>query len=396
MNAGQVIKTQVVIVGAGPAGMLLAHILRLEGIDSVVLERRTAEYVQSRIRAGVLEHDTAKLLREYGFGPHMDRIGKPKNGTQIVWENEDSHFIDVHKWTGKQMFAYGQTYLTKALYEAHQASGATVLEEVSDVRLNDLVSERPYVTAHHGGRTIRIECKFIAGCDGARGVSFQSFPSEFQKTYEKRYPFSWLGIMVERPPLKEFTYCYHSSGFALAAQRTPNLSRYYVQVPVGDTVEEWSDQRFWDVLLSRFPGAISDSIQTGPSIEKSIAPLRSIVREPLRYGRLFLAGDSAHIAPPTGAKGLNLAISDVHYLGHALIDYLKRGSQAGIDCYSERALQRIWAAQNLSTRLTRLLHRFPDEDPFEIKLKHADYALLLSNETAQCALASEYAGPPLL
>ncbi|MBF9060073.1 4-hydroxybenzoate 3-monooxygenase [Rhodobacterales bacterium HKCCSP123] len=391
-----VIRTQVAIVGAGPAGMLLAHILRSHGIDSVVMERRTAEHVQSRIRAGVLEHDTSNLLREYGFGPKMDQIGKPKNGTMIVWESEEDHFIDVHKWTGKRMFAYGQTYLTKALYEAHMASGAPLLESVSDVTLNDIASERPYVTACHEGRSIRIDCDFIAGCDGARGICVQSIPSNYQRVFEKQYPFSWLGIMVERPPLEEFTYCFHNSGFALAAQRTPTLSRYYIQVPAGNRVEDWSDQRFWDVLLNRFPLRISRKIQTGPSIEKSIAPLRSIVREPLRYGRLFLAGDSAHIVPPTGAKGLNLAISDVHYLGTAFSDYFKRGSTSGIDRYSEIALRRIWAAQSLSTRLTMLLHRCPDEDPFESKLRQAYYTLLLSDETAQSALAHEYAGPPLV
>ncbi len=374
--------------------MLLAHVLGKAGIDTVVLEHRSRAQVLSRIRAGVLEPSAVSFLRSVGMSDRMDRMGRPRNGTAIAWQDRPATMIDVKKWTGHDMMAYGQTLLTEDLYAAHDASGAPLWTGVSDVRPVDVATDHPFVTFHHDGTDYRLECRVIAGCDGARGVCTGALSPKVRRHYERVYPFGWLGIMVERPPIDDFTYIYHEDGFALAAQRGPNLSRYYVQSPLSEGVDSWSDTRFWETFLRRAPDDIARQVQTGPSIEKSLAPLRSQVTEPMRYGNLFLAGDAAHLVPPTGAKGLNLAISDVRILSEALIARLREVSTALTETYSQRALKRVWAAENLSWRLTKLLHVFPDETPFEMKMRISDYDLLLEVPEIQRALAYEYAGLP--
>ncbi len=386
-------KTQVAIIGGGPSGLFLSHILDSYGIDNVVLERHTKEYVLGRIRADVLEHGSAQMLIEHGLGDRMQKEGKAKDGTLIVWEDKDDYFIDVKKWTGKNMWAWGQTYITEDLYAARERDGANVVNEAKDVALHDITGT-PYVTYTKDGVEHRLDCEFICGCDGYHGPSRQAMPAEVRKEFERVYPFGWLGIMVEKPPLKDFIYAYHSDGMAMAAQRNPMLSRYYVQAPTADKPEDWSDDRFWETLLHRFPDDLASQIETGPSIEKSMAPLRSFVSEPLRWGKLFLAGDAGHIVPPTGAKGLNLAFSDVYYLSRALRVHYQEKSDHYLDTYSEMALRRIWSAENISWRLTKLLHTFPDEDPFDTKIRANDYDVLLSSEPAQHALAHEYIGLP--
>lgn len=387
-------KTQVCIIGGGPAGLLLSHILYQNGIDSVVLERQSKEYVLGRIRAGVLEHDAAQLLRDYGLSERMDILGKVKDGTEILWQDRPSFFIDVKKWTGKQMVAWGQTYITEDLFAARERDKGAIVCEVKNVALHDVDSDSPFVTYEQDGQTHRVDARYIAGCDGFHGPSRQAIPQHLRREFERVYPFGWLGIMVEKPPLENFIYAYHSEGMAMAAQRNPKLSRYYVQAPATDKIEDWSDERFWETLLRRFPEDVAKTIQTGPSIEKSIAPLRSFVSEPLRHGSLFLAGDAGHIVPPTGAKGLNLAFSDIFYLSRGLIAALKENNPVHLDSYSETALKRIWASENISWRLTKLLHVFPDDDPFDQKIRENDYDLLLASEPAQHALAYEYVGLP--
>jgi len=304
-------RTQVAIIGGGPAGLLLSHILHRNGIDSILLERQSRRHVLERIRAGVLEAGTVALLREVGLGERMDREGHPHDGSAIAWEGRPRFFIDTKKFTGKQMMAYGQTAITEDLYAARDAAGGQVIDEAGNVRLYEVTSDRPYVTYEKEGSSRRIDCDYIAGCDGQHGVSRSSIPVALVKTYDKSYPFGWLGIMSETPPFPELCYCYHRRGFALASMRTPMLSRYYIQCDLNAKLEEWPDERFWQEFKARCPKDMADRIVTGSSIEKSIAPLRSFVAEPMRYGRLFLAGDAAHIVPPTGAKGLNLAVSDV-------------------------------------------------------------------------------------
>ena len=307
------------IIGGGPAGLLLSHILHRNGIESIVLERQSRRHVLERIRAGVLEAGTIALLREVGLGERMDREGHPHDGSAIAWEGRPRFFIDTKKFTGKQMMAYGQTAITEDLYAARDAASGQVIDEVGNVRLHELTSDRPYVVYEKDG-SWRIDCDYVAGCDGQHGVSRSSIPVSLLKTYERSYPFGWLGIMSETPPFPELCYCYHHRGFALASMRTPMLSRYYIQCDLDAKLEEWPDERFWQEFKARCPKDMADKIVTGPSIEKSIAPLRSFVAEPMRYGRLFLAGDTAHIVPPTGAKGLNLAVSDVFYLSRALTE----------------------------------------------------------------------------
>ena len=304
-------RTQVAIVGGGPAGMLLSHMLHLDGIDSVVLERQARDYVLKRIRAGVLEYGTVKLLRDVGLGERMDREGHAHDGAYIAWEDRQPFLINTRKHTGKQMWAYGQTAITEELYRVRARDGGRVIDGVQQVTLHDLDGEKPRISFDRDGKTHRLDCSYIAGCDGQHGVSRNSIPKELLRTFERAYPFGWLGIMSETPPLEDLVYAHHSRGFALASQRNPMLSRYYIQCDLATDLKEWPDERFWEELKRRFPDDIARKIVTGPSIEKSIAPLRSFVAEPLRFGSLFLAGDAAHIVPPTGAKGLNLAISDV-------------------------------------------------------------------------------------
>ncbi len=390
----QVLRTQVVIIGAGPAGLLLSHILDRNGIDSIVLERQTRAHVLERIRAGVLEAGTVALLREVGLGARMDREGVPHEGSWIAWEARPRLLIDTKKYTGKPTMAYGQTAITEDLFAARDAAGGKVIDQADNVALYELTSGRPYVTYEKAGAVTRIDCDYVAGCDGFHGVSRASIPAALLKTYEKSYPFGWLGIMSETPPFPDICYCYHSRGFALASQRNPTLSRYYIQCDLDDKLENWPDERFWEEFKARCPKDMADSIVTGPSIEKSIAPLRSFVAEPMRYGRLFLAGDAAHIVPPTGAKGLNLAVSDVFYLSRGLIEAYRQGNTDYLDSYSETALRRVWGAARMSWWLTMLLHRFDGETPFEEQMRLNQFDYLHASEHAAASLAEQYVGLP--
>ncbi|MPZ56826.1 MAG: 4-hydroxybenzoate 3-monooxygenase [Rhizobiales bacterium] len=387
-------RTQVAIIGGGPAGLLLAHILDRHGIDSVVLERQTRAYVLKRIRAGVLEAGTVELLREVGLGERLNREGHSHDGSAIAWAGRERFFIDTKKYTGKSMMAYGQTAITEDLYAARDAAGGQIVDEAADVQLHDLTSDRPCVTFDKDGASRRIDCDYVAGCDGFHGVSRQSTPDSMLRTFDKGYPFGWLGIMSETPPFPDLCYCYHQRGFALASMRSPMLSRYYIQCDLDTRLEDWPDERFWEEFKARCPQKMADAIVTGPSIEKSLAPLRSFVAEPMRYGRLFLAGDAAHIVPPTGAKGLNLAVSDVFYLSRALADVYRRGDPRHLDGYSDMALRRVWGAVRLSWWLTNLLHRFPGDTAFDQRMKESQLDYLASSEHAQASLAEQYVGIP--
>ncbi len=387
-------RTQVAIIGGGPAGLLLSHILQRNGVDSIVLERQSRAYVLQRIRAGVLENGSVELLRRIGLGARMDRDGHPHHGSGIAWEGRPRFFIDTKKYTGKIMMTYGQTALTEDLYAARDADGGIIVDQATDVRLHDITTQHPYVIYEKYGTTHRIDCDYIAGCDGFHGVSRPSIPDGVLKTYEKGYPFGWLGIMSETPPYPDMVYCYHSRGFALASMRNPMLSRYYIQCDLDARIEDWPDDRFWAEFKARSSPEMAETIVTGPSIEKSIAPLRSFVTEPMHYGRLFLAGDAAHIVPPTGAKGLNLAISDVFYLSRALSDVCRTGKTHYLDRYSEMALRRVWSSARVSWWLTMLLHRFPSETPFEEQMRLNQFDYLHTSEHAQASLAEQYAGLP--
>jgi p-hydroxybenzoate 3-monooxygenase len=387
-------RTQVAIIGGGPAGLLLSHILDRNGVDSIVIERQSRSHVLRRIRAGVLEAGTVDLLRAVGLGERMDRQGHVHDGSAIAWAGRGRFFIDTKKHTGKAMMAYGQTFITEDLYAARDKAGGQIVHQADDVALHNLTSERPYVTYNKDGRSERIDCDYIAGCDGFHGVSRPSIPASILRTFEKAYPFGWLGIMSETPPFRDICYCYHQRGFALASQRSPMLSRYYIQCDLDAKIEDWPDERFWAEFKARCPKEMADQIVTGPSIEKSIAPLRSFVAEPMRHGRLFLAGDAAHIVPPTGAKGLNLAVSDVFYLSRALTDAYKRNNTAYLDGYSAMALRRVWGAERLSWWLTNLLHRFPDDTAFDERTKENQLDYLAASESAQASLAEQYVGLP--
>ena len=387
-------RTQVAIIGGGPAGLLLSQILDRNGIDNIVLERQSRQHVLQRIRAGVLEAGTVDLLRAVGLGERMDREGHPHDGSAIAWEGRDRFFIDTKKFSGKSMMAYGQTAITEDLYAARDAAGGQIIDEASNVQLHELTTGRAYVTYEKNGQTYRIDCDYIAGCDGYHGVSRRSIPGSLLRTFEKGYPFGWLGIMSETPPFPDLCYCYHRRGFALASMRSPMLSRYYIQCDLNTRLEDWPDERFWREFKARCPKEMADQIVTGPSIEKSIAPLRSFVAEPMRYGRLFLAGDAAHIVPPTGAKGLNLAVSDVFYLSRALAETYKTAKTHYLDCYSDMALRRVWGAARLSWWLTILLHRFPDETPFDERARENQFDYLAGSEHAQASLAEQYVGMP--
>ncbi len=387
-------RTQVAIIGGGPAGLLLSHLLHREGIDSIVLERQSRAHVLARIRAGVLEAGTIALLRAVGLGARMDREGLPHDGVVIAWEGRPRFVIDTKNFTGKAMMAYGQTAITEDLYAARDAAGGQIVDQADDVRLHELTAARPHVTYRKNGQTHRVDCDYVAGCDGYHGVSRQSIPATVLKVFERGYPFGWLGIMSETPPFPDICYCYHSRGFALASMRSPMLSRYYIQCDLDTTIEQWPDERFWREFKARCSQDMAAAIVTGPSIEKSIAPLRSFVAEPMRYGRLFLAGDAAHIVPPTGAKGLNLAVSDVYYLARALVENYRTGHSRALDGYSDMALRRVWGAERLSWWLTMLLHRFPDESPFEQRMRENQFDYLHASEHAQASLAEQYVGLP--
>ena len=389
----EAVRTDVAIVGAGPAGALLAVILHNAGINAVVVERQSREYVLRRIRAGVLEWGTVSVLRDAGVGANMDRLGKVHDGATIAWSGK-SLFFDIAARTGRHFMAYGQAAIQQDLYDAADAAAVVIIDQAADVIPHDVTTAHPFVTYHRHNREHRIDADFVVGCDGYHGVCRQIIPASAIRIYEKEYPFGWLGILSETPPLPDLVYCNSPRGFALASQRNSMLSRYYVQCPTEDSVYDWPDDRFWEELLARCPDDIRGKIVTGPSIEKSIAPMRSFVAEPLRYGNLFLAGDAAHIVPPTGAKGLNLAVSDVHYLSRGLIAHYADGDDRELDRYSDLALRRIWGAVRFSWWMTTLLHRFPHQSDFDQRAQEAELDYIASSEHAQAALAEQYAGMP--
>ena len=387
-------RTQVGIVGGGPAGLLLSHLLALNGIDSIVLERRSRGHVLSRIRAGLLEAGSVELLRGAGLGVRMDREGIAHDGSEVVWGEGKSFLIDTRKFTGKPMMAYGQTAITEDLYRARETAGGLIIDEADDVRPQDLISDRPFIGFTRHGKDNRIDCDFVAGCDGYHGVCRQTIPPVALTIHEKAYPFGWLGIMSDTPPLPHLVYAYSERGFALASMRGSNRSRYYVQCSLDTNLDEWTDDRFWEELKARYPKSVADSIVIGPAIEKTIAPLRSFVAEPMRYGRLFLAGDAAHVVPPTGAKGLNLAFSDVFYLSRALAAHYKTRDDDYLERYSEMALRRAWNAIRLSWRLTHLLHKFPDESSLDLRMRENELEYLAASGSALASLAEQYVGLP--
>ena len=386
-------ETQVVIIGGGPAGMLLAHMLYLDGIDSIVLERASREHVLGRIRAGVLEWGTVEILRQAGLGEGLDREGIPRHGSAIAWGGGKRLYIDVKKATGDTLMAYGQTRIQEDLDAAMQARGGRYVDEAEDVMPHDVDTDTPWVSYSQDGEEHRIDCQFVAGCDGYHGVSRTVIPGLVE--YVRNYPFGWLGILTETPPYPELMYCNSPRGFALASVRNPMLSRYYIQVALEDSIEDWPDDRFWEEFKARMPARFGELMVEGSSIEKSIAPIRSYVAEPMRHGRLFLAGDAAHIVPPTGAKGLNLAVSDVFYLHRALAGFFATGSEELLDAYSDTALNRVWHAVRFSWWLTTVLHRFPDQGEFGQRIQENELDYLASSEPAMAAAAEQYGGLPL-
>lgn len=389
-------RTQVAIIGGGPAGLLLGQLLHQAGIDAVILEQRSAAYVLGRIRAGVLEQGTVDLMDQLGVGQRMHAQGLVHGGFDLGFRNTRQR-IDLRRLThGRQVMVYGQTELTRDLMDARSACGAVTEYEAEDVALHDFDGAAPRVSWRRQGVTHELHCDFIAGCDGFHGVSRASVPPAALKVFERSYPFGWLGVLSETPPVShELIYSNHERGFALCSMRSLTRSRYYLQCPADDSVARWSDQAFWDELRRRLDPESAERMVTGPSIEKSIAPLRSFVAEPMRFGRLFLAGDAAHIVPPTGAKGLNLAASDVQYLAQGLIEHYQAHSDAGIDGYSERCLRRVWNAVRFSWWFTSLMHRFPDGGEFGQKVQEAEIDYLLHSEAAATVLAENYVGLPL-
>ncbi|CAG9187169.1 4-hydroxybenzoate 3-monooxygenase [Cupriavidus pinatubonensis] len=387
-------RTQVAIIGAGPAGLLLGQLLSRAGIDNIIVEQRSPEYVLGRIRAGILESVTVDALERARVAARLHDEGLPHAGIELSF-NGQRHRIDLQALTGRTVTVYGQTEVTRDLMAARQAEGTTTIYEAADVSLHGFDGTRPLVRYRKDGATHEIECDYIAGCDGFHGVSRQSVPATSTQLFERVYPFGWLGILSDTPPVAdELIYASHERGFALCSMRSKARSRYYVQVPSTERVEDWSDERFWDELRSRLDPHAAESLVTGPSIEKSIAPLRSFVCEPMRFGRLFLAGDAAHIVPPTGAKGLNLAASDVLYLADALAARYRQDDVRELDSYSEKCLRRIWKAERFSWWMTSLLHRFPDADAFSSRIQQAELDFLVGSEAACKALAENYVGLP--
>jgi p-hydroxybenzoate 3-monooxygenase len=386
-------RTQVAIIGAGPAGLLLGQLLHKHGIENIILERQTGEYVLGRVRAGVIEKVTMDLLDEAGVGTRMHHDGLVHEGVQICVDGK-RHRISFAELTGKSVMVYGQTELTKDLMDGRAAAGAPTVYGAQDVALHDIFGERPRVTYRAVGKTHEIACDFIAGCDGFHGVSRKSVPPGAITTNERVYPLGWLGVLSETPPVsEELIYVRHPHGFALCSMRSPTRSRYYIQCSLAEDIESWPDERFWEELKPRLDEEARERLVTGPSIEKSIAPLRSFVAEPMRFGRLFLAGDAAHIVPPTGAKGLNLAASDVQYLWRALVEHYDEKSAAGLEAYSERALARVWKAERFSWWMTTLMHRLSDNS-FDHKIQLAELDYLFRSKAAATAFAENYVGLP--
>jgi p-hydroxybenzoate 3-monooxygenase len=385
-------KTQVCVIGAGPAGLLLGHLLRAAGIECLVLERRSPDYVLGRIRAGVLERITVSLMERLGLDARLRAEGLPHDGFNLA-DGERLIRIDVAALTGQHVVVYGQTELTKDLMDASQERGLEVIYGTEDVALRDVASDAPYVAFTKDGAEQRIDCRFIAGCDGFHGPSRRAVPASVGRDYEREYPFGWLGILADVPPCNhELIYANHERGFALASMRSKTRSRYYVDVPLTDRIDDWPDERIWDELAIRLGPEAGEQIIRGPSLEKSIAPLRSFVFAPMRYGSLLLCGDAAHIVPPTGAKGLNLAASDVHYAAEALVGFFARTDADAIADYSGKALARVWKAERFSWSLTRLMHRFPEDGPFERAMQVAELDYIASSRAAQTSIAENYVG----
>ena len=388
-------RTHVGIVGGGPAGLLLARLLGLAGIDTAVLERRTPEYLRARVRAGLLEQGTVDLLTEAGVGERLARERLIHDGVELAFDGK-RHRIDLKGLTGQVVTIYGQAEIQKDLMAAHEAAGTAVVYEAEDVSLRGLTSDAPRLRYHKAGAAHEIACDFIAGCDGFHGVSRQAIPQELIRVYERVYPFGWLGILADTPPVnRELIYSNHERGFALCTMRSMTRSRYYLQVPADEEVDDWTDERFWTELKRRVPADAAAGLQTGPRLEMSVAPLRSFVAEPMRYGRLFLAGDAAHIVPPTGAKGLNLAAADVRFLAEAIVAHYRSGRSDLLEGYSARCLARVWKAQRFSWWMTSLTHRFPEASPFERRAQSAELAYLATSRAAQTTLAENYVGLPL-
>ena len=387
-------RTQVLIIGGGPSGLLLSQLLSLSEIDCIVLEKHTKEHVLSRVRAGVLEQGTVDLLKKAGVYKRIQKEGLHHNGIFLSAKN-NSFRIDFKKLVNKSVTVYGQTEVTRDLYSAREKSNGIIFNSVKNVMPHDFNTNKPYVTFNQQGEEKKVFCDFIAGCDGFHGVSRQAVPRGKIKTSERVYPFGWLGVLSETPPVNdELIYANHETGFALASMRNNNLSRYYIQTSIKDKIEKWDDKKFWIELRRRLPIEAAENLITGPSIEKSIAPLRSFVAEPMKFGSLFLVGDAAHIVPPTGAKGLNLAFSDVYYLFQSLKNYYKNDDKNAINYYSDRALTRVWKAIRFSWWMTTTLHKFPGQSSFDQKIQEAELEYLESSISSQRALAENYVGLP--
>ena len=388
-------RKQVVIVGAGPAGLLLGRLLDLAGIDNVVLERQTQEYVLARIRAGILEQTTVDLIHRAGAGDRLSAEGIPHHAVNLAFDYKSVAIGLSEHTNGKVVTAYGQTEVTRDLCEVRDKAGSATVYEAADVAIHDIDTPHPSVSYSKDGVTHRIDCDLIAGCDGYHGVSRRSVPESAITTYEKIYPFGWLGLLSDtRPVAHEVVYANTARGFALCSMRSMTRSRYYIQCDVDDKVENWSDDAFWDEFRRRLPPEMAEALETGPSLEKSIAPLRSFVAEPMRFGRLMLAGDAAHVVPPTGAKGLNLAASDVHYMYDAILAFCAEQDEAALDEYSRRALDRVWKTERFSWWMTNLTHRFND-DPFEQRMKEAELAYVTTSDAGRQMVAENYVGLPL-
>jgi len=389
------VRTQVAIIGSGPSGLLLGQLLTSIGVDNVILERSSRGHVLERIRAGVLEEGTCALLDRAGAGARMHGEGLPHDGFDLTFDGK-RHRIDLHGLTGgRRVMVYGQTEVTRDLMDRRDATGGRTFFEAADVAPAGFDGDRPFVTFSHDGRGHRLDCDFIAGCDGFHGASRKAAPASVLKTYERVYPFGWLGVIADVAPVNhELIYANHQRGFALCSMRSPTRSRYYIQVGADEKADEWSDERFWDEIRRRLPPSTAERMTIGPSVEKSVAPLRSFVAEPMRFGRMFLVGDAAHIVPPTGAKGLNLAASDVHYLFEGLRQYYANETSAGIDAYSARALARVWKAERFSWWMTSLMHVFPDNGPFGQRIQEAELDYLVGSRAASTALAENYVGLP--